>query len=42
MENNIPEDLAEKTAIMREFGRLRAAGEHVSPRIARQTHQRYQ
>lgn len=27
----IPEDLAEKAAIMREFGRLRAAGEPVPP-----------
>jgi hypothetical protein len=26
MANDIPEDLAEKTAIMKEFGRLRAAG----------------
>jgi hypothetical protein len=26
----VPEDLAEKAAIMREFGRLRAAGEPVS------------
>ncbi len=30
---HIPEDLAEKAAIMREFGRLRAAGEHVPPEL---------
>jgi hypothetical protein len=30
---NTPEDLAEKTAIMREFGRLRAAGEPVPPEL---------
>ena len=29
MANGVPEDLAEKAAIMREFGRLRAAGEAV-------------
>lgn len=29
MANEIPEDLMEKAAIMREFGRLRAAGEPV-------------
>jgi hypothetical protein len=29
MANDIPEDLVEKAAIMREFGRLRAAGEPV-------------
>jgi hypothetical protein len=29
MANDIPEDLAEKAAIMREFGRRRAAGEPV-------------
>ncbi len=29
MANDIPEDIAEKAAIMREFGRLRAAGEPV-------------
>lgn len=29
MANDIPEDLIEKTAIMREFGRLRAAGQPV-------------
>ena len=27
----VPEDLAEKAAIMREFGRMRAAGEPVPP-----------
>ena len=30
---DIPEDLAEKAAIMREFGRLRAAGEPVSAEL---------
>jgi hypothetical protein len=30
MDYEIPEDLAEKAAIMREFGRRRAAGEPVS------------
>ncbi len=30
---NIPEDLEEKAAIMREFGRRRAAGEPVSPEL---------
>ncbi|HEY6905047.1 MAG TPA: hypothetical protein VI216_12125 [Candidatus Acidoferrales bacterium] len=30
---DMPEDLAEKAAIMREFGRLRAAGEHVPPEL---------
>ena len=30
---DIPEDLAEKAAVMREFGRLRAAGEHVPPEL---------
>jgi hypothetical protein len=29
MANEIPEDLEEKAAVMREFGRLRAAGEPV-------------
>ena len=29
MTNEVPEDLAEKAAIMREFGRLRAAGQPV-------------
>lgn len=29
MANDIPADIAEKAAIMREFGRLRAAGEPV-------------
>lgn len=31
--NQIPEDLAEKAAIMREFGRRRAAGEPVSEEL---------
>jgi hypothetical protein len=30
MAYEVPEDLAEKAAIMREFGRMRAAGEPVS------------
>jgi hypothetical protein len=33
MANHIPQDLAEKAAIMREFGRLRAAGEPVPPEL---------
>lgn len=31
--NDIPEDLAEKAAVMREFRRLRAAGEPVPPEL---------
>ena len=31
MPNEIPEDLAEKAAVMREFRRLRSAGEPVPP-----------
>ena len=30
---DVPSDLAEKAAIMREFGRRRAAGEPVSPEL---------
>jgi hypothetical protein len=33
MANDIPEDLTQKAAIMREFGRLRAAGEPVPPEL---------
>lgn len=33
MRNEVPKDLAEKAAIMREFGRLRAVGEHVPPEL---------
>jgi len=33
MEYDVPEDLAEKAAIMREFGRRRAAGEPVSEEL---------
>ena len=33
MEYDLPEDLAEKAAIMREFGRRRAAGEPVSDEL---------
>jgi hypothetical protein len=33
MAYDVPEDLAEKAAIMREFGRLRAAGEPVSAEL---------
>jgi hypothetical protein len=33
MASSIPEDLVEKAAIMREFGRLRAAGEPVPPEL---------
>ena len=31
MTYDVPEDMAEKAAIMREFGRMRAAGETVPP-----------
>ena len=33
MDYQVPEDLAEKAAIMREFGRRRAAGEPVSAEL---------
>ena len=33
MPNEIPEDLAEKAAVMREFRRLRSAGEPVPPEL---------
>jgi hypothetical protein len=33
MDFDVPEDLAEKAAIMREFGRRRAAGEPVSDEL---------
>ena len=33
MAYEIPDDLEEKAAIMREFGRMRAAGEPVSPEL---------
>jgi len=33
MEYDVPEDLAEKAAIMREFGRRRTAGEPVSEEL---------
>ncbi len=33
MANEVPEDLEEKAAIMREFGRRRAAGEPVSEEL---------
>jgi hypothetical protein len=33
MANDVPTDLAEKAAIMREFGRRRAAGEPVSDEL---------
>lgn len=33
MAQEVPEDLAAKAAIMREFGRLRAAGEPVPPEL---------
>ena len=33
MDSDVPQDLAEKEAIMREFGRRRAAGEPVSPEL---------
>ena len=33
MAHEVPEDLAEKAAIMREFGRRRAAGEPVSAEL---------
>jgi hypothetical protein len=33
MANDVPEDLSEKAAIMREFGRRRAAGEPVSDEL---------
>jgi len=33
MANDVPEDLEEKAAIMREFGRRRAAGEPVSDEL---------
>ena len=33
MANDVPADLAEKAAIMREFGRRRAAGEPVSDEL---------
>ena len=33
MASELPEDLAEKAAIMREFGRRRAAGEPVSAEL---------
>jgi hypothetical protein len=33
MDYDVPEDLAEKAAIMREFGRRRAAGELVSDEL---------
>ena len=33
MADNVPKDLAEKAAIMREFGRRRAAGEPVSEEL---------
>jgi hypothetical protein len=36
MANDIPADLAEKAAIMREFGRRRAAGEPVSDELLAQ------
>jgi hypothetical protein len=36
MPNEIPPDLAEKAAIMREFGRRRAAGEPVSEELLAQ------
>jgi hypothetical protein len=45
MPNEIPEDLAEKAAVMREFRRLRSAGEPVPPdlyaRHVRATNDRY-
>jgi hypothetical protein len=33
MADNIPNDLAEKAAIMREFGRVRASGQPVPPEL---------
>jgi hypothetical protein len=33
MNDQIPKDLAEKAAIMREFGRLRAAGQPIPPEL---------
>ena len=36
MANDVPADLAEKAAIMREFGRRRAAGEPVSDELLAQ------
>ena len=33
MDYQVPQDLAEKAAIMREFGRRRAAGEPVPPEL---------
>lgn len=33
MTDSLPKDLAEKAAIMREFGRLRAAGQPISPEL---------
>jgi hypothetical protein len=35
MPDEVPHDLAEKAAIMREFGRLRAAGEPVPDELVR-------
>jgi hypothetical protein len=33
MTDQVPKDLAEKSAIMREFGRLRAAGQPIPPEL---------